>query len=401
MKKLTTTFLTACMIAQLMLLPVSANEKYIYKDNVKANNMPERIMLSDFCNNSRLQSDGSGYVLAISEDDLYNVEVPDETLALSLNNFLEDNGIVLLYTDSKWTSNVFDELLDLPVCADLQIEQPTDAVDEPGVDVATLYYRKNGKVATHTLNVSNSTEIDVDPYIDELIAKTASVEHGRPTTYTVSAIPDKDTPKCTWVTTKSYSIVREPYGKVTVDYDFYTANNFQAKNFFLIYPTIEGNSGFAMRKTSGNSNYDAQYKAKSLAAKVSTSTSFASITDYSPKRTIGETDVGYTISLQIGSGDSAISIGNTFTKKIYDTKVTVSKGTNSVNWNSTYSGTAKEAASEFCPAIMFATDSNKTSIQTTGSLDYTVTDGGLAGIGATTKTLSDSRTFTFNLSSVS
>lgn len=48
-----------------------------------------------------------------------------------------------------------------------------------------------------------------------------------------------------------------------------------------------------MRKTSGNSNYDAQYKAKSLAAKVSTSTSFASITDYSPKRTIGETDVGY------------------------------------------------------------------------------------------------------------
>ena len=179
MKKLTTTFLTACMIAQLMLLPVSANEKYIYKDNVKANNMPERIMLSDFCNNSRLQSDGSGYVLAISEDDLYNVEVPDETLALSLNNFLEDNGIVLLYTDSKWTSNVFDELLDLPVCADLQIEQPTDAVDEPGVDVATLYYRKNGKVATHTLNVSNSTEIDVDSYIDELIAKTATMPVSR------------------------------------------------------------------------------------------------------------------------------------------------------------------------------------------------------------------------------
>lgn len=124
--------------------------------------------------------------------------------------------------------------------------------------------------------------------------------------------------------------------------------------------------------------------------------------DYSPRCTIKAADGGYSVALQIGSdGSYSIGIGKNYSKAICDTEITPSKGTSYVSWKSAYSGEAKISPSEFYPAIMFATDSNKTSIQTTGSLDYTVTDGGLSGIGATTKTLSDSRTFTFNLSSVS
>lgn len=91
-----------------------------------------------------------------------------------IDNFFDSQGILVVTGNNTDEPLNLEEKLNLPVTAadtELAFASNDDAIIDPGIDIATIYYKHGNVFSVHEINVGSNDTVDRNALIEEVFYK--------------------------------------------------------------------------------------------------------------------------------------------------------------------------------------------------------------------------------------
>ncbi len=304
-------------------------------------------------------------VIEISNDRIETIDnVIDSTPEL-IDDFFKNDGIIIIRGDETAPPIRLEEKLELPVMEESVpiVLNSNDDLSEVGVDIATIYYRQGNVMGVHEINVDSNSVGTSDGIINEVVNEIRENQ----TEPSQSMVQARSSGNNELIGEKNYTVIRSPRGKMTAYYDIYSVQNHNTQDYYIVKANITGMPGADL-----GGSYETKYKGEALDVIIDTSSTDIILEAFGPERSVTNSSIGIELGGSIEEDKITGSGSLSYTHYFDDTEVDVSVRSPEVEWNVSMSGDAKKSATIFKPGINFGCPQNKSSIQVSTSVDYTV-----------------------------
>ena len=290
----------------------------------------------------------------------YSVVTDLDSPAL-LKEFLAKNGIIVYRNDNGSSTTVLDRYFDL---AAQDSTEPSSSMMSnssigPGKDIATIYYLdRNNTISTHTINVGYDDTQDYDALIDETVAQIMSKDINRNDQALRPMASDEEGE---YLGSKSYTYTRPPKGKLVADYEFYTVQNYDKEDYYLVFCDINGIPGAVLHDD--NYQYESKYEGEEMTVELVPVTTSVTLDDYGPSRTITSDSETYEVSVGVSLDNISFGHSKSYTRNIYDTEISTQCTSTDAIWELALEKDAQKDNCRFEPAATFVCSYNKSSVK--------------------------------------
>ena len=319
-------------------------------------------------------------VLELSPVDIKSID--NDFTINQLGAFLDSQGLIVYRNDDGITHPILDGYFNLPTQENAAPILASDSIEansamDYGKDIAIIYYLDSqGAISTHTINVAS----DDDNYgfhnrlIDEAIYQikvdtNQTMEPENPASPLASSVSGD------YLNTKKYTYTRPPKGKLVAEYEFYTAQDVNGENYYIVFCNINGIPGAVLHDD--DSSYHSQYEGEEMVVDISPVTTSVELDDYGPDRTITSSAVSYGVDVSVGFQDLSIGRSVSYTRNISDTEIATKCTSTDARWELRLYDPAQADNCKFEPAATFVCSSSKTRVTfdcfTSYTLDSTFT----------------------------
>ena len=298
----------------------------------------------------------------------YSVVTDLDSPAL-LKEFLAKNGIIVYRNDNGSSTTVLDRYFDL---AAQDSTEPSSSMMSnssigPGKDIATIYYLdRNNTISTHTINVGYDDTQDYDALIDETVAQIMSKDINRNDQALRPMASDEEGE---YLGSKSYTYTRPPKGKLVADYEFYTVQNYDKEDYYLVFCDINGIPGAVLHDD--NYQYESKYEGEEMTVELVPVTTSVTLDDYGPSRTITSDSETYEVSVGVSLDNISFGHSKSYTRNIYDTEISTQCTSTDAIWELALEKDAQKDNCRFEPAATFVCSYNKSSVKLNLYAGYT------------------------------
>ncbi len=299
----------------------------------------------------------------------YSVVTDLDSPAL-LKEFLAKNGIIVYRNDNGSSTTVLDRYFDL---AAQDSTEPSSSMMSnssigPGKDIATIYYLdRNNTISTHTINVGYDDTQDYDALIDETVAQIMSKDINRNDQALRPMASDEEGE---YLGSKSYTYTRPPKGKLVADYEFYTVQNYDKEDYYLVFCDINGIPGAVLHDD--NYQYESKYEGEEMTVELVPVTTSVTLDDYGPSRTITSGSETYEVSVGVSLDNISFGHSKSYTRNIYDTEISTQCTSTDAIWELALEKDAQKDNCRFEPAATFVCSYNKSSVKLNLYAGYTL-----------------------------
>ena len=299
----------------------------------------------------------------------YSVVTDLDSPAL-LKEFLAKNGIIVYRNDNGSSTTVLDRYFDL---AAQDSTEPSSSMMSnssigPGKDIATIYYLdRNNTISTHTINVGYDDTQDYDALIDETVAQIMSKDINRNDQALRPMASDEEGE---YLGSKSYTYTRPPKGKLVADYEFYTVQNYDKEDYYLVFCDINGIPGAVLHDD--NYQYESKYEGEEMTVELVPVTTSVTLDDYGPSRTITSDSETYEVSVGVRLDNISFGHSKSYTRNIYDTEISTQCTSTDAIWELALEKDAQKDNCRFEPAATFVCSYNKSSVKLNLYAGYTL-----------------------------
>ena len=299
----------------------------------------------------------------------YSVVTDLDSPAL-LKEFLAKNGIIVYRNDNGSSTTVLDRYFDL---AAQDSTEPSSSMMSnssigPGKDIATIYYLdRNNTISTHTINVGYDDTQDYDALIDETVAQIMSKDINRNDQALRPMASDEEGE---YLGSKSYTYTRPPKGKLVADYEFYTVQNYDKEDYYLVFCDINGIPGAVLHDD--NYQYESKYEGEEMTVELVPVTTSVTLDDYGPSRTITSDSETYEVSVGVSLDNISVGHSKSYTRNIYDTEISTQCTSTDAIWELALEKDAQKDNCRFEPAATFVCSYNKSSVKLNLYAGYTL-----------------------------
>lgn len=299
----------------------------------------------------------------------YSVVTDLDSPAL-LKEFLAKNGIIVYRNDNGSSTTVLDRYFDL---AAQDSTEPSSSMMSnssigPGKDIATIYYLdRNNTISTHTINVGYDDTQDYDALIDETVAQIMSKDINQ---NDQSLRPMASDEEGEYLGSKSYTYTRPPKGKLVADYEFYTVQNYDKEDYYLVFCDINGIPGAVLHDD--NYQYESKYEGEEMTVELVPVTTSVTLDDYGPSRTITSGTETYEVSVGVSLDNISFGHSKSYTRNIYDTEISTQCTSTDAIWELALEKDAQKDNCRFEPAATFVCSYNKSSVKLNLYAGYTL-----------------------------
>ena len=299
----------------------------------------------------------------------YSVVTDFDSPAL-LKEFLAKNGIIVYRNDNGSSTTVLDRYFDL---AAQDSTEPSSSMMSnssigPGKDIATIYYLdRNNTISTHTINVGYDDTQDYDALIDETVAQIMSKDINRNDQALRPMASDEEGE---YLGSKSYTYTRPPKGKLVADYEFYTVQNYDKEDYYLVFCDINGIPGAVLHDD--NYQYESKYEGEEMTVELVPVTTSVTLDDYGPSRTITSGSETYEVSVGVSLDNISFGHSKSYTRNIYDTEISTQCTSTDAIWELALEKDAQKDNCRFEPAATFVCSYNKSSVKLNLYAGYTL-----------------------------
>ena len=299
----------------------------------------------------------------------YSVVTDLDSPAL-LKEFLAKNGIIVYRNDNGSSTTVLDRYFDL---AAQDSTEPSSSMMSnssigPGKDIATIYYLdRNNTISTHTINVGYDDTQDYDALIDETVAQIMSKDINRNDQALRPMASDEEGE---YLGSKSYTYTRPPKGKLVADYEFYTVQNYDKEDYYLVFCDINGIPGAVLHDD--NYQYESKYEGEEMTVELVPITTSVTLDDYGPSRTITSDSETYEVSVGVSLDNISFGHSKSYTRNIYDTEISTQCTSTDAIWELALEKDAQKDNCRFEPAATFVCSYNKSSVKLNLYAGYTL-----------------------------
>lgn len=299
----------------------------------------------------------------------YSVVTDLDSPAL-LKEFLAKNGIIVYRNDNGSSTTVLDRYFDL---AAQDSTEPSSSMMSnssigPGKDIATIYYLdRNNTISTHTINVGYDDTQDYDALIDETVAQIMSKDINRNDQALRPMASDEEGE---YLGSKSYTYTRPPKGKLVADYEFYTVQNYDKEDYYLVFCDINGIPGAVLHDD--NYQYESKYEGEEMTVELVPITTSVTLDDYGPSRTITSGSETYEVSVGVSLDNISFGHSKSYTRNIYDTEISTQCTSTDAIWELALEKDAQKDNCRFEPAATFVCSYNKSSVKLNLYAGYTL-----------------------------
>lgn len=299
----------------------------------------------------------------------YSVVTDLDSPAL-LKEFLAKNGIIVYRNDNGSSTTVLDRYFDL---AAQDSTEPSSSMMSnssigPGKDIATIYYLdRNNTISTHTINVGYDDTQDYDALIDETVAQIMSKDINRNDQALRPMASDEEGE---YLGSKSYTYTRPPKGKLVADYEFYTVQNYDKEDYYLVFCDINGIPGAVLHDD--NYQYESKYEGEEMTVELVPVTTSVTLDDYGPSRTITSDSGTYEVSVGVSLDNISFGHSKSYTRNIYDTEISTQCTSTDAIWELALEKDAQKDNCRFEPAATFVCSYNKSSVKLNLYAGYTL-----------------------------
>ncbi len=287
-----------------------------------------------------------------------------------LKEFLAKNGIIVYRNDNGSSTTVLDRYFDL---AAQDSTEPSSSMMSnssigPGKDIATIYYLdRNNTISTHTINVGYDDTQDYDALIDETVAQIMSKDINRNDQALRPMASDEEGE---YLGSKSYTYTRPPKGKLVADYEFYTVQNYDKEDYYLVFCDINGIPGAVLHDD--NYQYESKYEGEEMTVELVPVTTSVTLDDYGPSRTITSDSETYEVSVGVSLDNISFGHSKSYTRNIYDTEISTQCTSTDAIWELALEKDAQKDNCRFEPAATFVCSYNKSSVKLNLYAGYTL-----------------------------
>ena len=119
-------------------------------------------------------SEKAGEVVWITNSDIDTFDAILDTSPEVIDNFFDSQGILVVTGNNTDEPLNLEEKLNLPVTAadtELAFASNDDAIIDPGIDIATIYYKHGNVFSVHEINVGSNDTVDRNALIEEVISE--------------------------------------------------------------------------------------------------------------------------------------------------------------------------------------------------------------------------------------
>lgn len=292
--------------------------------------------------------------------------------------FLYRQGLIVYRDDDGISFPALDNYLNLPIqenTAQVPVSESINSTSllDNGKDIAVIYYLDNqGAISTHTINVASDDDNYnlYDQLIDDtvysiLVNMDAQNEESTPNaSLSVNSISGD------YLNTKTYTYTRPPKGKLVVDYEFYTAQNINSNDYYMVFCDINGIPGAVLHDD--DSSYQSQYEGEEMVVDISPVTTSVELDDYGPDRTITSSAVSYGVDITVGLQDVSITHSTSYTRNISDTEIATKCTSTDARWELSIYDPAQADNCRFEPAAVFVCSNLKYSVTLDCFASYTL-----------------------------
>lgn len=299
----------------------------------------------------------------------YSVVTDLDSPAL-LKEFLAKNGIIVYRNDNGSSTTVLDRYFDL---AAQDSTEPSSSMMSnssigPGKDIATIYYLdRNNTISTHTINVGYDDTQDFDALIDETVAQIMSKDINRNDQALRPMASDEEGE---YLGSKSYTYTRPPKGKLVADYEFYTVQNYDKEDYYLVFCDINGIPGAVLHDD--NYQYESKYEGEEMTVELVPVTTSVTLDDYGPSRTITSDSETYEVSVGVSLDNISFGHSKSYTRNIYDTEISTQCTSTDAIWELALEKMQQKDNCRFEPAATFVCSYNKSSVKLNLYAGYTL-----------------------------
>ena len=299
----------------------------------------------------------------------YSVVTDLDSPAL-LKEFIANNGIIVYRNDNGSSTTVLDRYCDL---AAQDSTEPSSSMMSnssigPGKDIATIYYLdRNNTISTHTINVGYDDNQDYDALIDETVAQIMSKDINRNDQALRPMASDEEGE---YLGSKSYTYTRPPKGKLVADYEFYTVQNYDKEDYYLVFCDINGIPGAVLHDD--NYQYESKYEGEEMTVELVPVTTSVTLDDYGPSRTITSDSETYEVSVGVSLDNISFGHSKSYTRNIYDTEISTQCTSTDAIWELALEKDAQKDNCRFEPAATFVCSYNKSSVKLNLYAGYTL-----------------------------
>ena len=296
--------------------------------------------------------------------------VTDLDSPAQLKEFLAKNGIIVYRNDNGSSTTVLDRYFDL---AAQDSTEPSSSMMSnssigPGKDIATIYYLdRNNTISTHTINVGYDDTQDYDALIDETVAQIMSKDINRNDQALRPMASDEEGE---YLGSKSYTYTRPPKGKLVADYEFYTVQNYDKEDYYLVFCDINGIPGAVLHDD--NYQYESKYEGEEMTVELVPITTSVTLDDYGPSRTITSGSETYEVSVGVSLDNISFGHSKSYTRNIYDTDISTQCTSTDAIWELALEKDAQKDNCRFEPAATFVCSYNKSSVKLNLYAGYTL-----------------------------
>lgn len=296
--------------------------------------------------------------------------VTDLDSPAQLKEFLAKNGIIVYRNDNGSSTTVLDRYFDL---AAQDSTEPSSSMMSnssigPGKDIATIYYLdRNNTISTHTINVGYDDTQDYDALIDETVAQIMSKDINRNDQALRPMASDEEGE---YLGSKSYTYTRPPKGKLVADYEFYTVQNYDKEDYYLVFCDINGIPGAVLHDD--NYQYESKYEGEEMTVELVPVTTSVTLDDYGPSRTITSGTETYEVSVGVSLDNISFGHSKSYTRNIYDTEISTQCTSTDAIWELALEKDAQKDNCRFEPAATFVCSYNKSSVKLNLYAGYTL-----------------------------
>lgn len=275
-----------------------------------------------------------------------------------IEEFVSGGGVII--SKGSINSNVTNNLK-IPVEVDELHHNTGEA------DIATLYFNyEDGKKGVYVISGKQS-DSNVYTYIEEALDNIENIKLER--NVAISA-----TSSCkefiASVTTDVVTYI--PKGKLTVNYDLYTAQNLYDYDYYVIKATLIGKPGCVMYND-GNTNYQKKYYGLGMKSKMTASSTGVTVYSSGPSSTVNSNSYSINLGPILQKEASPqFQVILAYTRNISNFDITESTLANSNIWEVDLNGDDKRKQCKFEPAAAFKCSTVKQYIEVNLYTSYDV-----------------------------
>ena len=169
---------------------------------------------------------------------------------------------------------------------------------------------------------------------------------------------------------KSYTYTRPPKGKLVADYEFYTVQNYDKEDYYLVFCDINGIPGAVLHDD--NYQYESKYEGEEMTVELVPITTSVTLDDYGPSRTITSGSETYEVSVGVSLDNISFGHSKSYTRNIYDTEISTQCTSTDAIWELALEKDAQKDNCRFEPAATFVCSYNKSSVKLNLYAGYTL-----------------------------